>query len=30
MTKEGRLREHKWEKGAWRDSLVYSILENEF
>ncbi len=27
MQLEGRLREHKWTKGKWRDSLLYAILE---
>ncbi|MFK4083434.1 GNAT family N-acetyltransferase [Kribbella sp. NPDC020789] len=27
---EGHLREHVFTNGAWRDSLLYSILENEF
>jgi RimJ/RimL family protein N-acetyltransferase len=27
---EGRLREQRWVKGEWRDSLVYSILEQEW
>jgi ribosomal-protein-alanine N-acetyltransferase len=30
MVKEGRLREHMWQRGTWRDSLIYSILEKEF
>lgn len=30
MKHEGHLREHKWSKGRWRDSLLYSILENEW
>ena len=29
MKYEGHLREHKFAKGKWRDSLLYSILENE-
>lgn len=29
MTKEGRLREHLWIKDNWRDSYLYSILEQE-
>ncbi len=29
MRKEGLLRDHKLMKGRWRDSLIYSILENE-
>ncbi|MCX5726473.1 MAG: GNAT family protein [Candidatus Saganbacteria bacterium] len=30
MKREGHLREHKFAKGKWRDSLIYSILEHEF
>ena len=30
MRREGRLREHKWQKGEWRDSLLYAILEHEW
>ena len=30
MQYEGHLREHKWAKGRWRDSLLYAILENEW
>lgn len=30
MTREGCLREHRWVKGKWRDSLSYSILEREW
>lgn len=30
MKKEGHLREHRWSKGMWRDSLLYSILEQEW
>jgi len=30
MKREGRLREHKWMKGRWRDSLLYAILKNEW
>jgi RimJ/RimL family protein N-acetyltransferase len=30
MQREGRLRSHRLMKGTWRDSLVYSILENEY
>jgi ribosomal-protein-alanine N-acetyltransferase len=29
MHHEGHLREHKWQKGEWRDSLLYAILEHE-
>jgi RimJ/RimL family protein N-acetyltransferase len=30
MQKEGRLREHKFQKGKWRDSFIYSILDYEY
>ena len=30
MTFEGRLREHRWVKGKWRDSLLYSVLDHEW
>lgn len=30
MLKEGYLREHKFQKGRWRDSLIYSILDYEY
>ncbi len=30
MQREGRLREHKWVKGGWRDSWLYAILEGEW
>ena len=30
MQYEGHLREHKWAKSRWRDSLLYAILENEW
>ena len=30
MRYEGCLREHKWCKGQWRDSLVYAILDHEW
>jgi [ribosomal protein S5]-alanine N-acetyltransferase len=29
MKKEGHLREHKWSKGTWRDSLLYAIIERD-
>lgn len=29
MRQEGYLREHKWSKGAWRDSLLYALLAQE-
>jgi ribosomal-protein-alanine N-acetyltransferase len=29
MRKEGYLREHRWSKGAWRDSLLYALLAQE-
>jgi len=30
MRREGLLREDKFVRGHWRDSLIYSILEHEF
>ncbi|WP_229068994.1 GNAT family N-acetyltransferase [Actinoplanes sp. DH11] len=30
MTYEGRIRDHVFTNGAWRDSLLYSVLENEW
>ncbi len=30
MKREGCLREHKWAKGEWRDSLLYAILDYEW
>ncbi len=30
MRREGRLREHKWQRGDWRDSYLYAILEYEW
>jgi ribosomal-protein-alanine N-acetyltransferase len=30
MQREGYLREHKWAKGKWRDSLLYAILDDEW
>lgn len=30
MTRDGCMREHRFVKGHWRDSLVYSILDQEF
>jgi RimJ/RimL family protein N-acetyltransferase len=30
FTSEGRLRDHVWTNGAWRDSLLYSLLSDEF
>ncbi len=30
MTRQGRLREHVWSKGEWRNSFLYSILEHEW
>jgi RimJ/RimL family protein N-acetyltransferase len=30
MRREAHLREHKWMKNRWRDSLVYGVLENEW
>jgi len=29
MVKEGHLRENKWQKGKYRDSFIYSILDYE-
>ena len=29
MVKEGRLRDHEFQKGRWRDSLIFSILDYE-
>ncbi len=29
MRREGRLRDHRYAKGRWRDSLLYAILEGE-
>ena len=30
MQHEGHLRENKWAKGKWRDSLLYAILDYEW
>jgi ribosomal-protein-alanine N-acetyltransferase len=30
MQQEGHIREHKWAKGKWRDSLLYAILDHEW
>lgn len=30
MQREGHLRQHKWCKGVWRDSLIYAVLEDEW
>jgi RimJ/RimL family protein N-acetyltransferase len=30
FTHEGRLRDHVWTNDAWRDSLLYSLLADEF
>jgi RimJ/RimL family protein N-acetyltransferase len=30
MRREGHLREHLWQKGKWRDSYLYAILEREW
>jgi ribosomal-protein-alanine N-acetyltransferase len=30
MCREGRLRENRWFKGHWRDTLVYGILEDDW
>ena len=29
MRHEGHMREHRWQKTEWRDSLLYAILEQE-
>ena len=30
MTEDGRIRDHVFVNGAWRDSITYSILEHEW
>jgi ribosomal-protein-alanine N-acetyltransferase len=30
MRLEGHLRQHRWVKGKWRDSLLYAILDQEW
>ena len=30
MVREGRIRDHVFVRGAWRDSITYSILEHEW
>jgi RimJ/RimL family protein N-acetyltransferase len=30
MAEEGRIRHHVFVRGAWRDSVVHSILEDEW
>jgi len=30
MQREGRLREHRWMKGHWWDTLAYGILQHEW
>ena len=30
FTYEGHLRDHVFTNGAWRDSLLYSLLEHEY
>ncbi|MFI1521124.1 GNAT family N-acetyltransferase [Kitasatospora cineracea] len=30
MTEDGRIRGHVFVRGAWRDSITYSILEHEW
>jgi RimJ/RimL family protein N-acetyltransferase len=30
MVEEGRIRDHVFVRGAWRDSITYSILEHEW
>ncbi|XKK39668.1 GNAT family N-acetyltransferase [Nocardiopsis sp. ARC36] len=30
MVEEGRIRRHLWTRNAWRDSIVHSILDDEW
>ncbi|WP_374205614.1 GNAT family N-acetyltransferase [Streptomyces sioyaensis] len=30
MTEESRIREHVFVRGAWRDSITYSVLDHEW
>jgi RimJ/RimL family protein N-acetyltransferase len=30
MRREAHLREHLWQKGEWRDSVIFGMLEQEF
>jgi RimJ/RimL family protein N-acetyltransferase len=30
MRREAHLRQHVWQKGEWRDSLIYAMLEDDF
>lgn len=30
LKSEGHLREHRWVKGAWRDSLLYATIDREW
>ena len=30
FTPEGRIRDHVFTNGAWRDSLLYSIIDHEW
>jgi RimJ/RimL family protein N-acetyltransferase len=30
LRREGHIREHLWQKGAWRDSYLYAILDREW
>ncbi|WP_369808278.1 hypothetical protein [Kitasatospora sp. MY 5-36] len=30
MTEDGRIRDHVFVRGTWRDSITYSILEHEW
>lgn len=30
LIREGRLREHKWVKGHWRDSFLFALLDREW
>ena len=30
LTREGLLREHRWQKGRWVDRLLYAVLERDW
>jgi ribosomal-protein-alanine N-acetyltransferase len=30
MRREGHLRQHRWTKGEWQDSLLYAVLDHEW
>jgi RimJ/RimL family protein N-acetyltransferase len=30
MQREGHLRQHRWMKGRWQDSLLYAVLDHEW